>query len=94
MKYDVVLTAKVKRQLQHMLNDLELRFGRKAAIKLFHAFTVVISSLEHFPQFGSIVDGHGTRKCVLRGKSILFYKVDGNVVSVLALRDGRQAWKG
>jgi plasmid stabilization system protein ParE len=93
MKYEIELTAKVKTQLEDLLGYLEANFGRKAAVKLYTSFTSAILSLERFPLLGTAVDGQGTRKCVLRRKSILFYEVEGNVVRVLAIRDGRQDWK-
>lgn len=93
MKYEVQLTAKVKAQLEDLLGYLETTFGKPSANKLYHAFITVTESLETFPLFGSVVDGQVTRKCVLLKKSILFYEVDGNVVRVLAIRDGRQNWK-
>jgi plasmid stabilization system protein ParE len=93
MKLDVELTEKFKEQLADLLDYLELRFGKRSAFKLYQAFLVSVDNIRHFPYLYPTIDGQGTWRCVLVSKSILFYEVDGNVVRILALRDGRQDWK-
>lgn len=93
MKFEVELTGKVKDQLESLLDYLGIQYGIRSANKLYKSFLVSVDNISRFPYLYPTIDGQGTRRCVLLGKSILFYEFDGHVVRILALRDGRQDWK-
>ncbi len=81
----------VEDELADIAAYIEQRFGERAASRLYVGFDQLLTLLSRFPTMYPIAEGFtAIRRAVLLRKSIVYDRVDENVVSIVGLLDGRQ----
>ena len=91
MSYFIEIAKPARSDLLELLSFLRTTYSPKTADKLKTEFVKLVHSLERLPFKFPKVDSQGeTRKAILLSKTIVYYEVQGNVVTILSVRDGRR----
>ncbi|MFN8397201.1 MAG: type II toxin-antitoxin system RelE/ParE family toxin [Bacteroidia bacterium] len=93
MRFEVIYTDKVRVQLDDLLEYIEAEFGHSVAVKFYKEFKDAVRVISHLPYLHPSMDGQGTRRCIIMGKSVMLYEIVDRQVRILSLRDARQDWK-
>ena len=91
MKYNVSVTDQARADFGEIYEYLKQRFGKRAGAKFKASYGKLLKSLVNFPfQYPAINERKDVRKCAAMSPTLVFYKVEGQSVTLLYLKDGRQ----
>lgn len=90
-KYKVIVLEPAKAEFQELLAFISKRFGKAAAVKLRLGYKSFVKSVGSFPyKHPSIPENQSVRKAVLLSRTIVYYLVEENTVTILTVIDGRR----
>lgn len=90
MKYKVVVTLEARGELLELIARIERRFGKPSALRLRNSFKQMLKNLAVHPRQYPAVVGHSfLRKGVLNSLTIVYYRIEAELVEVLSVHDGR-----
>lgn len=88
----IVWSSKARSNFDHLVFFLEQKWEIKVIIKLFEELESVLNLISENPHlFPVISDKKQIRKCVIRKKTLLFYRINqgNNTIELVLFVDGR-----
>lgn len=87
----VILSAKATRQLEALLDYLEMEWSPEARRKFQKRLTRFVNVIKKTPHaFPASKVFSGCRKCVILPQTSLYYRISDQVIQVIAVQDNRQ----
>jgi plasmid stabilization system protein ParE len=90
MAYKIVVKKAFVNRLTEVLNYLEKEWGKKVADDFVFKVDTRIRSLEHHPFIGALSKHKNIRGIYITKHNRMYYKVNGNKVTILNLYDTRR----
>ncbi len=88
----IVWSPKARINFDHLILFLEQKWEVKVIVKLFEELESVLNLIGENPHlFPLISEKKQIRKCVIRKKTLLFYRIntDKNIIELILFVDGR-----
>ncbi len=91
MIYKVIVSPSAMVEFREIHAYVKQRFGKSSSERLKRSYKLFLKALTKHPlQYEEVPERIGVRKCAAMAPTLVYYKVDGKVVTVLRIQDGRQ----
>lgn len=90
----VTYSPKAKEDLERIISFLSTRWPESVIDHLLDGIDEEMEKITKFPEVYPILDGDKkARKCLVRLKTLMFYEVNEDEISITAFYDGRENYQ-
>ena len=90
MTYKIVFSQRARYERILLIEDIELRFGKKKAQEINKKLTITFIQISKMPEmYRASTHRAGLRKCVFSKQTSIYYKINEDSIEVISLRPNR-----